>query len=63
MKITPVSRVPIEKLIIFQLVKKCPPFMDPEGSLLCSQGPASGPYLEPDEFSPHPPTILPSDLF
>jgi hypothetical protein len=33
--------------------------MEPEGSLPCSQQPAIGPYLEPDESSPHPPTLFP----
>jgi len=27
--------------------------MQPQGSLSCSQGPATGPYPEPDETSPH----------
>jgi hypothetical protein len=27
--------------------------MESEGSLTCSQQPATGPYLEPDESSPH----------
>jgi len=31
--------------------------MEPEGSLPCSQDPASGPFPQPDEYSPHP-TIL-----
>jgi hypothetical protein len=37
--------------------------MEPEGSLLCSQQPATVPYPEPDESSPHPPTIFPQDSF
>jgi len=35
--------------------------MGPEGSLLCSQKPTSGPYLEPDTSSPHLPTLIPQD--
>jgi hypothetical protein len=33
--------------------------MEPEGSLLWLQEPASSPYLEPDESSPLPPTLIP----
>jgi len=33
--------------------------MEPEGSLLCSQQPATGPYPKPDAFSPHLPTLFP----
>jgi len=28
--------------------RNCPPFMEPEGSLHCSQQPATGPYPESD---------------
>jgi hypothetical protein len=28
--------------------------MEPEGSLLCSQEPATCPYPEPNESNPHP---------
>jgi hypothetical protein len=41
------------KLLVTQLVKKSPAFyMEPEGSSPCSQKPATGPYAEPQEFSP-----------
>lgn len=33
--------------------------MEAQGSLLRLQGNAAGPYREPDEFKPHPPTFLP----
>jgi hypothetical protein len=33
--------------------------MEPEGSLLCSQEPANGPYPDPDDFNPHRPTLFP----
>jgi hypothetical protein len=29
------------------------PLTGPEGSLLCSEQPANGPYRDPEEFSPH----------
>jgi len=35
-----------------QLVKKSPAFNEPKGSLPCSQEPATGSYLAPDESSP-----------
>jgi hypothetical protein len=37
--------------------------MELEGSLSCSQDPATGPYLEPDESSPHLPNLFPQDPF
>jgi hypothetical protein len=33
------------------------PFMDPDGSLLCSQEPFTGPYPKPDESSPYYPIL------
>jgi len=36
-----------------------PPSMEAEGSLPCSQQPATGPYSEPDEFGPHSVTLFP----
>jgi len=43
--LTPCSRVLLEKLTVFQLVKKSPHFMEPEGSLPHSQVPATVPNL------------------
>jgi hypothetical protein len=53
--LTPWYRIFCEKLIVTQLVEQQPVlFMKPEGSLPCSQNPATGPYLEPAESSlPH----------
>jgi len=33
--------------------------MEPESSLPCLQGSATGPYPKPDAFSPHLPTLFP----
>jgi hypothetical protein len=33
--------------------------MESEGSLPHAQQPATGPYLDPDEFNSHPPTYFP----
>jgi hypothetical protein len=32
--------------------------MEPEDPLLCQQEPATGPYPEPPESSPHPPILF-----
>jgi hypothetical protein len=37
--------------------------MEIEGSLPCLQEPATSPYPEPDESSPHPPTPFLKHLF
>jgi hypothetical protein len=59
--LTPWSRVLLEKLMVTQLVN--PFFKEPEGSLLFSQEPTTGPYSESDESILHLPTILPYDPF
>jgi hypothetical protein len=35
--------------------------MEPEGSLPCSQEPATRPYPVPNESNPHPQTLFPYD--
>ena len=52
--LTPRSTVLLEKPTGFQLVKKSPHFMEPEGSLPHSQQPVTCPYPEPDRSSPYP---------
>jgi hypothetical protein len=37
--------------------------MEPNGSLACSQKPATSPYPEPDASSPQVPTMFPYDPF
>jgi hypothetical protein len=50
--LTPWCRTLFEKQIVTQIVKKYPDFfMEPEGSLPCTQKSATGPYPEPDESS------------
>jgi hypothetical protein len=39
--------------------KNSPPSMEHDGSLPSSQQPTNGPHPEPDEASPHPPTLFP----
>ena len=59
--LTPGSRVLLDKLTGFQLVKKFPDFAEPESSLPHAQVPATCPYREPDQSSPYCPTQLPED--
>jgi hypothetical protein len=53
--LTQLCRILFEVLVVTQLIKKYPAFfMEPDGSSLCSQKPAAGPYPEPAESSwPH----------
>ena len=60
-RLTPWSRVLLEKLTGLQLVKKFPTFLEPESSLPYSQMPATCPYPEPTPSSPHNPLPLPED--
>jgi hypothetical protein len=39
------------------------PFMEPEGSLLCSQDPGNTVYPQPDESKPLPHTLFTEDSF
>jgi hypothetical protein len=52
---SPPTPAPGQKLAIPQVVKNSPSFMEPEGSLPCSQEPAIGPYIQKDESTPHLP--------
>ena len=59
--LTPCSRVLLEKLTSFQLVRKFPAYMEPEDSLPLLQGPATCCYTEPARSSPYPHIPLPED--
>jgi len=48
----------LEKLIVVQLVKEFPVFMEPKGSLPWSQDPSIGPYYEPHESNLWFPTLF-----
>jgi len=51
------------KLVATQMVKKFPGFMEPKGSLLCSQDPNFGLHTASVESSPHSHTICCQDPF
>jgi len=57
--LTPWSKGLFEKLMVTQLYRNSLPFMEPEGSLPCSQEPTAGPCPEPDASSHDLPTDLP----
>jgi hypothetical protein len=56
--IIPCSRVLLEKLTATQLVKKFPPYIESEGSLPCSQEPATGPWARRMHSTPSYPISL-----
>jgi hypothetical protein len=56
-QLTPCSRV-LEKLVVTQLVEKLLAFMEPEGSLPCSQEPVPGSYPETDASISRPHNLL-----
>jgi hypothetical protein len=51
--LAPWSQVLLEKPVITQLLRISQYFMEPEGSLPCTQESTTGPYPEPDECSPY----------
>jgi hypothetical protein len=42
------------KLSLFSYLRDSPAFVEPYGSLLCSEEPATGPYPEPGECNQNP---------
>ena len=61
--LTSCSCVLLEKLTSLQLSRNSPHFMEPQGSLLHSQVPATCPYPGPARSSPYLHTLLPEDPF
>ena len=61
--LTAYSRVLLEKLTDFQLVRNSPHFMEPEGSLPHSQVSASCPYPQPARSSPYPQIPFPKTRY
>ena len=59
--LTPWSRVLLEKLTGSAASQEIPRFLEPEGSSLYSQVPATCPYTEPTPSSPLNPLPIPED--
>jgi hypothetical protein len=57
------SRVILTKITVAQLVKKFSAFAEPEGSLLYSQQPSTGPYTKSTEYGPYSHTVFLKDQF
>jgi len=55
--LTPWGRVLLQKFTVIHL--NSPLFMEHEGSLPCSQKPATDPHPQPDESRSHPTTTFP----
>jgi hypothetical protein len=60
---TPCRRVLLEKLKAINYERNPPPFIEPEGSLPCSQKHATDLYPKPNETIPHASTLLLSGPF